>query len=155
MGHWESDLRIFSCRVAALLSFCLSGHLHSTSDPSNLISMKSGGVIVIYLLLAAVLCSSWAGVPDPCGELGNGDHVGHAVAQDSSDHQHQHAQARDYQPEDVDCPCCDDCATACVLSACNPAMMAFAAPAANYNGSNRFVRLVTLLHDGPAVHPPF
>jgi len=139
--------------VAALLPFCLSGRLRSTFNPSNLISMKSGGMIFIYLLLAAVLGSSWAGAADPCGELGNEDHTAHAVAQDSSGH--QHGQAREYQPEDVNCPCCDDCAIACVLSACNPATIAFAAPEANYDGSNRFVRLVTLFHDGPAVHPPF
>jgi len=93
---------------------------------------------VIWLLLIALSVSSSAGAATSCIRGGEqaatqmtvvDAHARHAIAQHGSHSQPQDAQettSHQYlvQSDDsvpADCPCCDNCATMCVLSGCSPA----------------------------------
>jgi len=117
--------------------------------------MKLGGNIVIFVLLAAIFCSSLAGAVDPCGAHDAGPATGQAVVQDSTGQHQHHGNAAENQAEGTECPCCDDCVVACVMSACNPAAASVASADLSFDGPDRFVPFVTFLHAGPVLHPPF
>ena len=115
--------------------------------------MKFGGAITIYVLMTAILCSSFAGVATPCAALDVESGAGSALIQDSP--HANHGMAADKQVAGTECPCCDDCVAACVISGCNPAAAAFVSIATDFGESNRYVSLVTFMHDGPVLYPPF
>ena len=115
--------------------------------------MNTGGGILIHVLVAAIICSSMAGMAAPCADF---DAESGTVSASMQDSPHaNHGNAADKQAAGTECPCCDDCAVACVLSGCNPAAAAFASIETEFDESNRYVSLVTFLHDGPVLYPPF
>ena len=93
---------------------------------------------IICLLLMALPLSSWASPAMPCGQDGEplpiretvvDPHAHHGSTQhgsparmhDSQDSASYHHAAQVDDSAPVDCPCCNNCATMCVLSGCNPA----------------------------------
>jgi hypothetical protein len=127
--------------------------LHSVFYESNLDLMRFGGAIIIYVLMAAVFCSSFAGVATPCANFDDGSGTASALIQDSL--HANHTKAAEKRAGGNECPCCDNCVVACVMSGCNPAAAAFSSAETNYDGPNRYASLVTFLHDGPVLYPPF
>jgi len=107
----------------------------------------------MYLLMAAIVCSSVAGAADSCGVSDAASGAAASIMQDSS--AHHHGSATEKRADSTECPCCDDCAVACVFSACNPAATAFFSINTNYDRANRFEPVVTSAHEGPVLHPPF
>lgn len=131
------------------------GPLHSILDRFTLAQMRFGRTVKLYLLIAAIAWSSLAGAADPCAGSGVASGAGHSVSQDSSGHAPHHGDATQQQADDTECPCCDDCAVACVFSACNPAATAFSVAHSIYDRPSRFDLVVTSAHDGPVLYPPF
>ena len=127
---------------------------------------------IICLLLIVLPLSSWAGLAMPCGQDGEplpirqtvvDTHVHHGSArlgwparmqdpQDSTSYHHA-AQGDDSVP--VDCPCCDTCASMCVLSGCGLATITAESRELSLDVDGSSMQLADLFHVGPAPHPLF
>ena len=68
--------------------------------------------------------------------------------------QHHHGAATQQQADRTECRCCDDCAVACVFSACNPGATSFVSVDTNYDRPNRYDPVAISAHDGPVLFPP-
>ena len=115
--------------------------------------MRFGRTIRIYLLIAAIACSSFVGAAEPCGGPHGASIGAQAVTQDAAN-QHHHGAATQQQADRTECRCCDDCAVACVFSACNPGATSFVSVDTNYDRPNRYDPVAISAHDGPVLFPP-
>jgi len=111
--------------------------------------MKFGGIFVVRVLAVAIICSSFVGLADSCGQLD----AGPVPLQGLSGHQHGDVTAQ--QADDAKCACCDNCAVVCASSACNPGAATFASMEIDIEASIRLLQLETIQHDGPERYPPF
>ena len=100
---------------------------------------------VIWLLLIALFVSSSAvaatsrivgveqaatqmSVVDAHAQHGSAQHGSQSQPQDTQETTSHHYVAQDDDSAPADCPCCDNCATMCVLSGCGPAAITSVSP---------------------------
>ena len=127
---------------------------------------------IICLILLALPLSSLAGPAVPCiqdnGQPSTRETVIDAGTGHGSVHHGSHSQAHDGQeiPSDyhaeqgevsaaVDCPCCDDCATICVLSGCNPAAITSVSPGISLGCDDPGIPLADAFRVSPTPHSLF
>lgn len=125
---------------------------------------------IICLLLMVLPLSSWASPAMPCGQdseplpiretvvdththHGSAQHRSPARIQDPQDSASYHHAAQGHDSAPVDCPCCGNCATMCVLSGCNPAAINLVSPELLLGRYNPGIPLADAFRVGPTPHP--
>jgi hypothetical protein len=136
--------------------------------------MNSVRKYIAYLLVLTLPLSAWASGGMPCASSSAPETV---ISSTSSDDPHAHHRSVDHPashgehetmaahaghqmtPNDestpVDCPCCDDCATACVSSGCSLVALATASDVMMFTSSDRHLPSADAFLDGPPPHVLF
>ena len=139
----------------------------TTLDPINTVRRR-----IICLLIMALPLSFQAGAAAPCVQenepstaqetvidagtrYGRIHHVSHSQTQDRQEivSDHHVVQGEDSAP--ADCRCCDDCATTCVLSGCNPAAITSVSPELSLGRDDPGIPLADAIHVSPTPHSLF
>ena len=127
---------------------------------------------IICLLLMVLPLSSWASLAMPCGQGGEPvpirdtvmeTHAHHGGAQlvsparmqDPQDSASFHHAAQGDNSAPVDCPCCDNCATMCVLSGCSPAAITSVSPEFFLRPDDSGIPLADTFRVSPTPHSLF
>ena len=146
--------------------------MYRSLEKSTLQAMNDMRRPVIWLLLIALSVSSSAGAATSCirggeqaatqmtivdtharhGSAQHGSHSQPRDAQETTSH-HDLVQGDDSAP--ADCPCCDNCATMCVLSGCSPAVITSVSPERLLRRDDPGIPLADAFHLSPTPHPLF
>lgn len=133
--------------------------------------MKSVRKTIAYLLVVTLPLSAWAGIGAPCTQNSAPEsaaqavmvdaHAHHAAVQSAEDgstgHPASHHAAADANADtsQAECPCCDDCQTACVLSSCSPVALGTTSGLVALSGADKHLPSADAFRNGPPPHVLF
>lgn len=136
--------------------------------------MKFVHKYVAYLLIVVLPLSSWASTEVPCAQIAGtktaietamaNTHADHhataSAANESADVSPRHAAhyaAAGGNPDSgaAECPCCDDCETACVVSTCSPVALTTPSLPIAFGGADKHLPSADAFRNGPPPHVLF
>ena len=127
-----------------------------SAEWSTVTLMKPVRKHLIFVLLAALPLSSWAGLAAQCVQDSEPLPIQASFVVDAHAH-HANGQpnsvAQDDESAPVECACCGDCASMCPASSCNPAEITSQAFEISIAGDRLTKALPDLFHASPAPHP--